>query len=280
MVASSSVLEARRAFGRRLREIREDAGITARRLAEMAGWHESKCSRIENGKQAVSQSDIRVWAACCAASDQVEDLLAVSRGLDGMYVEWRRLCRSGLRQVQERSLPLYERTRRFRIYEPGVVPGLVQTAEYAAALMRSIAAFLAIPDDVDKAVTARLARQAVLHTGDHRVAIVLEESALRARIGGTDVMAAQLGQLLAAATLPRVSLGVIPMAADRDMWPVEGFWLFDDSLAFVELVTAKVTVTQPHELRTYQRTFARLAEMAVYGKAARRCITEAIDALG
>ncbi len=246
----------------------------------MAGWHESKCSRIENGKQAVSQSDIRTWAECCGAPEQVADLLAVSRGLDGMYVEWRRLCRSGLRQVQQRALPLYERTRRFRVYEPGVVPGLLQTADYATALMTSIAAFLAIPDDVEEAVAARLARQKVLHTGDHRVALVLEESTLRTRIGGADVMAAQLGHLLVAATLPRVSLGIIPSTVDRPMWPVEGFWLFDDTTALVELATAKVTVTQPHELLIYQRTFALLAEMAVYGKAARNCITEAIDALG
>ncbi|WP_308295988.1 DUF5753 domain-containing protein [Streptomyces sp. ISL-96] len=212
--------------------------------------------------------------------DQAEDLIAAVRGVEGMYVEWRRQTRSGLRHVQQAGVPLYERTRHFRIYEPGVVPGLLQTPAYAHALMGAIVAFQQIPDDTEAAVAARMARQRVLHHGTRTFAMLLEESAVRARVADDAVMAGQLGHLLQAASLPRVSLGIIPASATRTMWPVEGFWIFDEERVLVELVTAEVTVTQPREIGLYMRTFASLAELAVYGSSARSLITTAIDDLG
>jgi hypothetical protein len=64
------------------------------------------------------------------------------------------------------------------------------------------------------------------------------------------------------------------------MWPVEGFWVFDSERVLVELVTAEITVTQPREITLYERTFAALAEMAVYGGPARALITAELAALG
>ncbi|GAB2918244.1 helix-turn-helix domain-containing protein [Streptomyces mayteni] len=279
MPSSTSVQEARKALSQRLREIRKDSGITARELARRAGWHESKCSRFENAKATPSDADIRIWASICGADEETENLIAAARGIEGMYVEWQRLCRTGLRQIQESKVPIFERTQRFRIYEPGVIPGLLQTAEYAKALMGAIIVFQRLPDDTEEAVRARLSRQRVLHEGDHRIAVLLEESTLRARIGGAEVMAAQLGHLLVAAALPRVSIGVIPSTVDRQMWPVEGFWIYDEDQVVVELATAEVTITQPREISQYARTFAALADMAVYGPAARSVIAEAITAL-
>ena len=91
-------------------------------------------------------------------------------------------------------------------------------------------------------------------------------------------MSGQLGALLHAASQPQISLGIIPSnAADRAMWPVEGFWIFDEERVLVELVTAEVTVTQPHEISLYERTFTELAKVAVYGAAARTVITAAIE---
>ncbi len=80
--------------------------------------------------------------------------------------------------------------------------------------------------------------------------------------------------------LPRVSLGIIPFTAQRTVWPLEAFYLFDNERASVETLTAEVTVTQPRELADYHRAFAELAKMAVHGAAARALITAAIDALG
>ncbi len=200
---SSSIQQAREAFGARLRTIRKDAGITARELAHRAGWHESKCSRLEHGRTPPSDDDIRSWALLCGAQDQIPDLIASARGLDAMYVEWRQQTRAGMRQSQEAAVPLYERTQHVRAYEPGVIPGLLQTAPYARALMGAIIAFQRIPDDTDAAVAARIERQKVLYQSGHTFAFLVEESVLRARIAPDDVMAGQLGHLLQAAVLRR-----------------------------------------------------------------------------
>lgn len=119
-----------------------------------------------------------------------------------------------------------------------------------------------------------------MYRGHHAFAFLLEESALHARVAGDDVMAGQLGHLLQMATLPQVSIGIVPATVHRHMWPVEGFWIFDDERVLVELVTAEVTVTQPREIELYARTFSALAEMAVYGAAARSLVAAAIDVLG
>jgi transcriptional regulator with XRE-family HTH domain len=278
---SSSVQEARKALGQRLREIRLDAGLTARALAVLAGWHESKCSRYESGARSPSEADLRAWALHCGVPHLGDDLVTTARGIDGMYVEWRRMERSGLRRAQESVVPLWERTRRFRIYSSWLIPGPVQTAPYIEALLKSIRDRRQLVDDVEEAVRVRVAKQHVVHEGGHSFAIVLEEAALRYRIGGPDVMAGQLGHLLTAASLPSVSLGIIPLAADRSrIWPVEGFFLYDAEVANVELVSAHLTVTQSHEIDLYARTFAALQELAVYGSKARELITSAIDALG
>ncbi|MEV6753159.1 helix-turn-helix transcriptional regulator [Streptomyces sp. NPDC051214] len=276
---SSSVQEARRALGQRLREIRNDAGLTKRALAALLGWHESKCSRFESGTRAPSEADLRGWASACGAADTAEDLVSTARGIDGMYVDWRKMERSGLKQAQESVLPLWERTERFRIYSHALVPGPVQTASYINALLTSIQSRRGLINDVPAAVKVRVDKQEIVY-GSHRFAILLEESALRKRIGGTEVLAGQLGYLLSAAALPSVSIGIIPEDADRSaLWPCEGFFLFDDHTVQVELVSAHLTITQKHEIALYAQTFTDLAELAVYGVKARELITAAIASL-
>ncbi|MGK4583906.1 helix-turn-helix domain-containing protein [Kitasatospora sp. HPMI-4] len=279
--ASSSVQQARAALGLRLREIRRDAGMTARALAHMAGWHESKCSRIEHGKTAPSDADIRSWALHCGAQDQEQDLIATARGIEGAYIEWRRLERPGLKRAQEAVLPLFERTHRFRTYQSWVIPGLLQTAGYTRAVLDTIVALRSVPNDVDAAVAVRMERQRILTSGNHRFAMLIEEWVLRTLIGSSDVMAGQLGHLIAVASLPSVSLGIVPLGVPRGAgWPVESFTMYDDAQVNVELVSAHLTVTQPQEVQEYARAFAELADLAVYGTQARTLITSAIDALG
>jgi hypothetical protein len=115
---------------------------------------------------------------------------------------------------------------------------------------------------------------------DHRFAVLLEESVLHYRIGDTDTMAGQLGHLLTVASLPSVSLGIIPVNADRSaLWPVEGFFLYDADQVNVELVSGHLTITQPRDIAMYQDVFAQLAAQAVHGAAARKLITAAIALL-
>jgi transcriptional regulator with XRE-family HTH domain len=279
---TSSVQEARAALAGRLRELRLDAGITGKELAARCGWSVAKSSRIENAHTAPSDADIRAWCTACGAVDQAADLVAANRHAASMYVQWKRLQRTGMRHLQEVSTPLYERTRTFRVYASHVVPGYLQTPGYAKALMGTIAGFRDTPDDVDQAVAARMRRSHVVHEGDHRFATLLEENVLHHRVGDQEVMAAQLGHLLASMALPSVALGIIPATAARErvMWPLEQFTVFDDTRVHVELLAAKMTVTAPGELDIYLRGFARLQQLAVYGPEARALILKAIEALG
>jgi transcriptional regulator with XRE-family HTH domain len=277
---SSSVQRARQQLAERLRDIRLDAGLTARALSSAAGWHEAKTSRIESAKQAPSEADLLQWCRVCGADREIPDLIAASRAADSMYVEWRRLNPAGLRRAQESRRPLYERTRLFKAYCSAVVPGFLQTPGYARALLSAIGTFRETPDDVEEAVTARMSRNQMLRSGNHRFVLLVEESVLRYRLGEAEVMADQLGYLLEAAALPSVSLGVVPFTAQRRLlWPLESFTVFDDERIHVELLSAQVTVTAPSEIALYVRAFEKLAELAVYRTQARALIEAAADVI-
>ncbi|MGH3157922.1 MAG: helix-turn-helix domain-containing protein, partial [Streptosporangiaceae bacterium] len=278
---SSSAQRARRELADRLREIRLDAGLTARDLSAAAGWHKSKTSRIENARQALTDDDIRAWCRVCGASGLASDLIAASRASESMYTDWRRVHRAGMRRPQQAATPLFERTRLMRVYCSTVVPGLFQTPQYASALMSAITAFRRTPDDVTHAVAARMHRNRILHQPGHRFPVIIEESVLRYRIGTPAVMAEQLGHLLEAMSLPSVSLGIIPFTAGpRPMWTLETFTVFDEERAFVELLAAQVTVTVPGEVQIYLNAFTELTALAVSGDQARNLIHAAMRAAG
>jgi hypothetical protein len=207
-------------------------------------------------------------------------MLASLRSVEGMFVEWRRMEQAGLRHAQESVLPLWERTRLFRAYSSWLIPGALQAEGYTRALLRGIAQRRKVPDDVDEAVAARADRLRLLREGDHRFNMLIEESVLRNVIGGAEVMAAQLGHLITVASLPSISLGIVPMGIDRDlMHPVEDFWIYDDRQVNVELVSGWLTLTQPREIAMYAQAFASLNELSARGSHARKLITAAIDAL-
>lgn len=265
-----------------MRDLMKGAGLNAKAVAADCGWHESKSSRILNARTPASEEDIRRWCAACGAQEaETADLIAMSRAADRAYQHWRKLHRTGLRRMQEGLVPLYERTRVFKVYSSSVVPGMVQIEDYIAALMSSITRFQGTPDDVEDAVQARLARsRKVVESGDHRFILIVEEEVLRHRVGSTAVMAAQLGYLLDIMRSPKVVLGVIPFTAARDrMWPLEAAYIFDDAEVQVDLLAAFVSITQPTEVAVYVAAFAELKEMAVFGGAARALIAAAIVAL-
>ncbi|MGW3294499.1 helix-turn-helix domain-containing protein [Streptomyces xiamenensis] len=280
MTWPSDSQQARADFAKRLREIRRNAGITARELAARAGWHESKCSRIENGRTLPSDGDLRVWARHCGVDEETADLIAAARTIEGAYLQWPRVERRGLRRMQASVEPLLERTRCLRAYSSWLIPGLLQTRGYTAAVLGAVRDRKGLADEVQDAVQLRMERQRILHLAPRRFAFVVEESVLRHRIGGRQAMAEQLGHLMWIAKRPNLSLGVIPLSADRSaVWPVESFWIFDDWRVNVELVAAYLTVTQPNEIASYSRTFSALADLAVRGPAARKLIEEAVEAL-
>ncbi|MET9347719.1 helix-turn-helix domain-containing protein [Streptomyces termitum] len=266
MPTSSSVIEARRAFGRRLRLLREHAELTTRELARRCEWHESKCSRIENGHTQASIETIRVWARACGAEEQTEALIEAARGIEGMYVEWKEMEKSGLRHAQDSVRQLWERTRAFRAYSQNMIPGLLQTEAYTRAVLEGIRDRRGLHDDVEEALASRVDRQTVLDDKARSFEIVLEEAALYRRVGPPELMAEQLWRLLEVAARPHVRLGIIPRDADRRLMPpVEDFWIFDGRQVEVELVSGFLRVKQSHELKLYTEDFKRLDGLAVHG---------------
>ncbi|MFK4024668.1 helix-turn-helix transcriptional regulator [Streptomyces sp. SM1] len=276
---SSSAQAAREALAVRLQHLRKDAGLTGKELSARCGWHPAKTTRIQKGTAAPSDSDIRTWCAACGADDQADDLIATARAVDSMYMEWRRLHRNGMRQVQEDWYALHEQTRHCRVYVSNLPPGFLQTPAFATALMEQITRFQGTPDDIAEAVAARVARSRFLYEGGHLYVVLLEESVLRYRTADPDAMRGQLRHLLAVMPLASISLGIIPFTARRTVWPLEAFYVHDDTMAVVETLTAEIKVTQPREVADYAKAFAGLASMAVYGDAARALIQAAIDAL-
>jgi transcriptional regulator with XRE-family HTH domain len=281
--SSSAAQQARQALADQLREIRLAAGLTARALAAQAGWHGvSKVSKIEYGVRPPSSEDVHTWCRVCGTPPEREaELLAEQRAVAGMWVSYQRLNRGGLRQAQESIRPRYERAALLRAYQPKIIPGLLQTAEYTTALLEDARARQGVHrDDVTEAVAERVSRQRVLTRAGHQFMFVLEEPVLRYRFCEPDIMSRQLQHLREATRLPTVWLGVIPLGADRrKVLPREGFVMFDEELVRVELISGVLTVTQPREISMYARDFTDLAGISVRGPAARDLITAALNDL-
>jgi transcriptional regulator with XRE-family HTH domain len=263
-----------------MREIRKDAGLSARELATATGQHFTRISKIEHGVQGPTDDDIRAWCRACGTKDQITDLIATARVVESAYLEFRRQARSGMRRVTgAHTMPLYDRTTRFRIYEHNVIPGLFQTAAYCAAMLSFWIGFLDVPDDLDAAVTARMDRQRVVYQAGKRFEVILEEQALRTWFADAQAQAGQLGRLLDVMSIPTVSLKIVPLRTERDGVPSTGFWIFDESLVALEIPTASIEVTRPSEIELYTRMFAHLNDVAVGGAAARRLIVRALREL-
>jgi hypothetical protein len=194
-----------------------------------------------------------------------------------MYVEWRRSLHSGMKHGQKARIPLYERTKLFRIYEPGLIPGLFQTAEYASAIIAHVIELDQIPNDLEEAVAARMERQHVLHTGDKRFLVVLEEQTLRTRVGDdATVMEGQLNRLLKIMSQHRISLGIIPSTGRRYTWLSVGFWIFDQHTVHIDTPSAELTITQHSEIAVFEKKFVKHQQSAVYGQKARDLINKAL----
>ena len=279
--SSPAIDEARAALGQRLRELRVEANLTQARLAGLAGWPRTKVTKLEHARQPPSPKDIETWCRVTHTEGHARDIIGSLHAVEGMWVEWRRaLLSRGLEGVQDSYVPLWLETRQFRIYEVLVVPGIFQTEEYARARLTRFAAVTDHPSDIEPAVSARMKRQRVLFEGDHTFAVILEESALYARVGSADMMAGQLARLISVASMARVSLGIIPRDAERTVGASPGFWIYDNARVIVETPSAQLTVVQPREVEVYARTFTALSAAAAYGRDARSLIADAIKALG
>ncbi|MFD4321887.1 helix-turn-helix domain-containing protein [Streptomyces sp. NPDC058548] len=273
---SNQAQEVREALGARLRAFRKDAGFTSgRALAYALGWPESKISRLEHGKQNASEQDIKDWCDKTGQEEHIPDLIATVRHIDELWLDWRRQLKTGAEARQKKALPVYDRTKVFRIWQPNMIWGTFQTADYAAAVFDQAVSFYEFPNDSAAAVAKRLERQRYLYEGSRIYNVLLGEQALYSNVGGAEVMRSQLDRLTALMGLARVSLGIVPKAASTSIWLGHSFFMFDDRLVLVETFSAEMSVTQPREIDLYTKAFGLLKQSAVYGEPARALIRSA-----
>lgn len=199
----------RRQLGQELRRLREAAGTTIDQVAERMECSASKVSRIETGQSGVSSREIRkILAAYGVDGPKGEELAEMAR--EAKQRGWWQLYGTVLTGAY---VGLEAAATQLRSFEPLVVPGLLQTEEYARVLV--LAGWPgASTEEVEQRVRVRMKRQSLIYQDDPlRLSIVLDEAALRRPVGGIDVMRRQLERLLQAAELPHITLQVLPLAA-------------------------------------------------------------------
>jgi transcriptional regulator with XRE-family HTH domain len=272
----SSFQRAREALGIRLRELRRDAQLTGKQLAERNGWHPSKVSKIEGGKQTPVDADLQAWARSCGQPGIARELITSLRTLESHYVEHRRLFSTGMSAQQRAFSELEDETALVRNFENVFVPGLLQTPEYARSRLAEGVEYDGAPDDLDEAVGVRMQRQQILYRTGKRFHFVITEAVLRYRLCPPEVMLGQLDRLVTLSTMPTIRFGVIPFEAKLPLAPVHGFWLMDERVVIVENFTASQNLTQVSEVSAYVRIFDQFASAARYDSDARSITTRAL----
>ncbi|MFI7412749.1 helix-turn-helix domain-containing protein [Streptomyces sp. NPDC049627] len=263
----------RRKLGAELRALRTGAGFTSGEAARLVGWHQSKVSRIETGASGVKPADVRLLLDAYGVRDsQLRELLLVLAGSDdgGGRHHWWHAYRGVLPPTYRDFISLESQASAMRTLETSVVPGLLQTPEYARAVTRAAVSGLAdeattADERLDALVAVRLARQDVLYADPPlRLSAVLDEAVLRREIGGPEVMARQLRRLVEAARLPHVRLQVLPFAAGEHIGITGPFVIFsfsstsDLDVVVLDHLTSSLYLERKEDLQAYTEAFNSL----------------------
>ncbi|MEU2910117.1 helix-turn-helix domain-containing protein [Streptomyces massasporeus] len=257
----------RRKLGAELRALRTSAGLTSGEAARLVGWHQSKVSRIETGTSGVKPADVRLLLdAYGVAESQLRELLMVLAGSEdsGGRHHWWHAYRGVLPPTYRDFISLESQAGAMRTLETSVVPGLLQTPEYARAVTR--ATVEGLPEDrLDTLVEVRLARQDVLRADPPlKLSAVLDEAVLRREVGGPGVMARQLERLVEAARLPQVRLQVLPFAAGAHIGVTGPFVIFsfsstsDLDVVVLDHLTSSLYLERKEDLQAYTEAFNSL----------------------
>jgi transcriptional regulator with XRE-family HTH domain len=274
----SDYQQAREALGARFRQLRKDAGLTGKQVAERLGWSQPKVSRIERGQRTPSEEDLQAFAQLVRATAEITDeLLTRVRTVHSVHAAWRRQLAGGAAVGQHDILELEASVRLVRAFEPAVIPGMLETDDYARKLFDDVVALYGIPNDAEEAVRIRLRRQQLIHDPARRFEFVIGEAALRSQVCPPPVMRAQLDLVRALSNLETVDVFILPTDAKLPFLPLHGFWIFDDELVSVETVHTRVEARDPSEVALYLRVFDQLKASALGEEAARALLTRVIE---
>ncbi|MFI6335240.1 helix-turn-helix domain-containing protein [Streptomyces sp. NPDC050535] len=261
----------RRKLGAELRALRVGAGLTSGESARILGWHQSKVSRIETGISGVKPADVeRLLDAYAVEEPELRDLLVVLAGSEGHgRHHWWHAYRGVLPPTYRDFISLESQASEMRTLETSVVPGLLQTPEYARAVTRAAVGGLE-DSKLDTLVEVRLARQDVLRSNPPlELCAVLDEAVLRRDVGGPDVMASQLHRLREAATLPQVRLQVLPFGAGAHIGVTGPFVIFsfpntsDLDVVVLDHLTSSLYLERKEDLQAYTEAFNALRIQAL-----------------
>jgi transcriptional regulator with XRE-family HTH domain len=250
-------------------DLRRAAGLSGMALASKIGWAQSKVSRLENSKQPFTDSDIMTWCAALDTSETVTAaLLETLRDIRLEESRWQRRLRAGNRPIVDLGAEADQNATTIRVFELALIPGHVQTADYARHVFQSAAELHQSPRDIEASVSARIRRQDVLYDSSKHIEILMTEWALRSFVCPPAVMAGQIDRLLAVQGLGAVRLGVIPLNTRIPAIAMNGFWILDDTVV-AETVNAEIAVREPDDVGLHVRLLDSLWTFAAEGDAAR-----------
>lgn len=253
---STDFQQAREALGVRLRELRLTAPggrLTGTQLAERLGWPHSKVYKLEGGRQTATPDDLRSWATGVGRPDVFDELDGRLKAFESHIRSWRRQLAAGHRPVQDSWNLEISRTQIIRAWEEAVIPGMLQTADYARAIFLRYAALHRTARDTDEAVRSRMRRQEWLYEAGHQFHALVWEAALHALVCPPPVLAAQLDRLAAMVGMDTVELGIIPLGASLKIPTANAFWVLDDRLVITEDWHAELWLDDTDSVTTYVR---------------------------
>ncbi|QDY77280.1 helix-turn-helix domain-containing protein [Streptomyces qinzhouensis] len=257
----------RRRLGQELRRLRELKSMTAEEVADRLLVSQSKISRLENGRRSISQRDVRDLCGVYAVEDHrvVESLMQMAK--DSRQQGWWHAFGDIPYSVY---IGLETDAANLRVYEPQVVPGLLQIRPYAEAVVAGAA-----PEnsqaEIDKRVNVRMRRQGRVKDDEQplRLWAVIDEAALRRIIGSRHVMQEQLEYLVAMGQLPHVTVQVLPF--DMGAHPgINGQYAIlefpdaaDSSVVYIEGVTSDLYLEKGPDVHKYTVMYEHLRAQAL-----------------
>lgn len=264
---------ARTALAERLRKARLDAGLTGKDLTGILGpgWGQPKVSKIETGRQLPSEADVEAWARATGAKpEEFQALLRRARyefatSKDKYDEAGGAAANQDLTAAQEQASTLIAG------YSPQVIPGFLQTAGYAQAMLTLPGGPTdkgATAEEISRMVASRMRRAAILYEPGKQITLVLNEAALRNLFVPRPIMISQLEHLATLAeTLTTAAIAIVPHRRELPVLATTGWDLTDDLLQ-IETPVGTVDVTDPIEVRRYTDYVNRLLEVADVGTAA------------
>ncbi|MFD7135701.1 helix-turn-helix domain-containing protein [Streptomyces sp. NPDC059894] len=268
----------RRRLGQELRKLREDKGMTAEQVADRLLVSQSKISRLENGRRSISQRDVRDLCGVYEVEDQriVDSLMQMAK--DSRQQGWWHAFGDVPYSVY---IGLETDAASLRVYDPQVVPGLLQTRQYAETLISGALPETA-PTEIEKRVQVRMRRQERISAEENplRLWTVMDEAALRRVVGNRSLMRDQLEHLVEQSQLPHVTVQVIPfdMGAHPGLNGQYAILEFpdasDSSVVYIEGVTSDLYLEKPNDVQKYSVMYEHLRAQALNVDQSRQFIAD------